>query len=36
MLEQREAFFVVGIVLQIPNQLNFFTKIGDFLHARLM
>ncbi len=21
-------------VLQIPNQLHFFTKIGDFLHAR--
>ena len=22
------------ILLQIPNQLHFFTKIGDFLHAR--
>jgi hypothetical protein len=21
-------------VLQIPNQLHFFTKIGDFLHGR--
>jgi hypothetical protein len=21
-------------VLQIPNQLHFFTKIGDFLHSR--
>ena len=34
MLEQREAFFVVGILLKIPNQLHFFTKIGDFLYAR--
>jgi hypothetical protein len=24
----------LGGVLQIPNQLHFFTKIGDFLHAR--
>ena len=24
----------VPMVLQIPNQLHFFTKIGDFLHAR--
>jgi hypothetical protein len=22
------------LLLQIPNQLHFFTKIGDFLHAR--
>jgi hypothetical protein len=24
----------VLLLLQIPNQLHFFTKIGDFLHAR--
>ena len=32
--QKRNGRHRVQLILQIPNQLHFFTKIGEFLHGR--